>query len=113
MNGQSMWPQHDNILLLPPRVVRQSTKGRKQKKRKKELDEVGASRTKAKRKQKYLGCSRCHKLGHNTRTCKYNLLQTESQNVSPLYHESSSSCAPTKLPVRRAAESRANFNSTK
>ncbi|XP_049371014.1 uncharacterized protein LOC125835950 [Solanum verrucosum] len=87
MNGQSMWSQHENIPPLPPRVVRQSTKGRKQKKRRKESDEVGASRTKVKRKQKYLGCSRCHKLGHNTRTCKYNLLQTESQNVSPLYHE--------------------------
>lgn len=52
-----------------------------------------------KRNQKILACSTCHKFGHNIRTCKYNLLQTEYESVTPQYHESSSSYAPTKLSV--------------
>lgn len=49
MNGQEMWPISSNIPPLPPRLERQSTKGRKQKLRRKESDEVGASRQKIKR----------------------------------------------------------------
>lgn len=33
MNGQNKWPQHDYTPHLPPRIVRQSTKGKKQKNR--------------------------------------------------------------------------------
>ncbi|OIT37423.1 hypothetical protein A4A49_61208 [Nicotiana attenuata] len=50
MNGQHMWPKSSNVPPLPPQLVRTSTKGRKQKLRRKETDEVGASRTKMKRK---------------------------------------------------------------
>ncbi|KAM3359663.1 hypothetical protein P3S68_019374 [Capsicum galapagoense] len=65
-----------------------------------------------KRKQKKLACGTCHKLGHNIRTCKYNLLQTDYLSVTLQYQESSSSCAPTKLPVRRSSESQCNVNLT-
>ncbi|KAG5609268.1 hypothetical protein H5410_020549 [Solanum commersonii] len=49
INGPQMWP---NQL-------------KKQKARRKEADEVGASRTKMKRKQQSLDCNRCNKPGHN------------------------------------------------
>ncbi|XP_060196681.1 uncharacterized protein LOC132626000 [Lycium barbarum] len=78
MNGPQMWPKSSKVPPLPPRVIKDNKRGRKQKVRRKEQDEVGASRTKMKRKQKSLDCSTCHKPGHNTRTCKYNVVPPET-----------------------------------
>nr|XP_016440583.1 PREDICTED: uncharacterized protein LOC107766336 [Nicotiana tabacum] len=87
MNGPQLWPKSSKVPPLPPKIVRNSKRGRMQKLRRKEQDEVGASRTKMKRKQKSLDCSICHKPGHNKRTCKYNIVQEETtSSVRPKLH---------------------------
>ncbi|XP_060170850.1 uncharacterized protein LOC132601804 [Lycium barbarum] len=98
MNGQDMWPKSNNIALLPPKLVRTSTKGRKQTKRRKEPDEVGASRTKMKRRQTSLDCSKCHNTGHNRRACKLYVVQPDLQVNEPSSYASGSSTR-AKLPV--------------
>ncbi|KAH0653001.1 hypothetical protein KY289_030679 [Solanum tuberosum] len=90
MNGPQMWPKSNKLPPLPPRSLTSTKRGRKQKKRRKEADEVGASRTTMKRKQKSLDCSTCHKSGHNKRTCKTKDVQPET-----------TSSVRDKLPVRR------------
>ncbi|XP_070032948.1 uncharacterized protein [Nicotiana tomentosiformis] len=98
MNGQHMWPKSSNVPHLPPQLVRTSTKGRKQKLRRKEPDEVGASRTKMKRKQNSLLCSLYHNAGHNKRTCKFNIVQQDSHVDEPSSYAPASSTR-AKLPV--------------
>ncbi|KAK6790206.1 hypothetical protein RDI58_014006 [Solanum bulbocastanum] len=90
MNGPQMWPKSNKLPPLPPRSLTSTKRGRKQKKRRKEADEVGASRTTMKRKQKSLDCSTCHRSGHNKRTCKTKDVQPET-----------ASSVRDKLPIRR------------
>nr|XP_033516161.1 uncharacterized protein LOC117280549 [Nicotiana tomentosiformis] len=104
MNGQEIWPKLNNVPPLPPRLERQSTKGRKQKLRKKEPNEVGASRQKMKRKQTKLYFSLCHNPGYNKRTCKLNRVYPYSHDDEMVRQESSfptASSVHVKLPVRR------------
>ncbi|XP_059309851.1 uncharacterized protein LOC132060979 [Lycium ferocissimum] len=86
MNGPQMWPKSSKVPPLPPRITRKKKKGRKQTLRRKEQDEVGASRTKMKRKQKSLDCSKCHKPGHNIRTCKYIVPPETTSSVRQKLH---------------------------
>lgn len=48
MNGQDLWPKSSNPQPLPPSYLKKK-KGKKQRLRKKEVDELGASRTRLKR----------------------------------------------------------------
>ncbi|XP_015162187.1 uncharacterized protein [Solanum tuberosum] len=82
INGPQMWAKSTKIPPLPPTIVGNKKRGRKQKARRKEADEVGASRTKMKRKQQSLDCSTCNKPGHNKKTCKYNVVSQETTSVS-------------------------------
>ncbi|XP_015080383.1 uncharacterized protein LOC107024019 [Solanum pennellii] len=90
MNGPQMWPRSNKLPPLPPRSLTSTKRGRKKKKRRKEVDEVGASRTMMKRKQKSLDCSTCHKSGHKKRTCKTKDVQPETTTF-----------VRDKLPVRQ------------
>ncbi|KAG5581403.1 hypothetical protein H5410_052030 [Solanum commersonii] len=66
MNDPQMWPKSNKLPPLPPRSLTSTKRGRKQKKIRKEADEVGAN------------CSTCHKSGHNKRTCKTKDVQPET-----------------------------------
>lgn len=68
MNGPDLWTKSPNPLPLPPSYLKKK-KGRKQKLRRKEDDELGASRTKLKKRPKLVDCKKCGTLGHNSRTC--------------------------------------------
>ncbi|KAG5622865.1 hypothetical protein H5410_008083 [Solanum commersonii] len=92
INGPQMWGKSTKVPLLPPTIIGNNKRGRKQKARRKEADEVGASRTKMKRKQQSLDCSTCNKPGHNKKTCKYNVVSQETTSVRQ------------KLPVKRGDE---------
>ncbi|KAH0664038.1 hypothetical protein KY284_028969 [Solanum tuberosum] len=81
INGPQMWAKSTKVPPLPPTIVGNKKRGRKQKARRKEADEVGASRTKMKRKQQSLDCSTCNQLGHNKKTCKYNVVSQETTSV--------------------------------
>ncbi|KAH0739567.1 hypothetical protein KY290_038272 [Solanum tuberosum] len=81
INGPQMWAKSTKVPPLPPTIVGNKKRGRKQKARRKEADEVGASRTKMKRKQQSLDCSTCNKPGHNKKTCKYNVVSQETTSV--------------------------------
>ncbi|KAG5630105.1 hypothetical protein H5410_001822 [Solanum commersonii] len=92
INGPQMWAKSTKIPPLPPKIVGKKKRGRKQKARRKEADEVGASRTKMKRKQQSLDCNTCNKPGHNKKNCKYNIVSQETTS------------GRQKLPVRRGHE---------
>ncbi|XP_075098847.1 uncharacterized protein LOC142175758 [Nicotiana tabacum] len=77
INDSQLWTKSDKVRHLPPRFLRQNKKGRKQKLRREEQDEVGSSRTKMKKKQTSIVCGLCHKPDHNRRTCKFNYVQLE------------------------------------
>lgn len=83
INGPQMWAKSSRVPPLPPSIVGKKKRGRKQKVRRKEADEVGASRIKMKRKQQSLDCSTCNKPGHNKKTCKYNVVSQETTSVRP------------------------------
>nr|ABI34394.1 Mutator transposable element-related protein, putative [Solanum tuberosum] len=86
INGPQMWPKSTKVPPLPLTIVGNKKTGRKQKARRKEADEVGASRTKIKRKQQSLDCSTCNKPGHNKKTCKYNVVSQETTSVHQKLH---------------------------
>lgn len=69
MNGPDLWPKTPNPPPLPPSYLKNKKKGEKQKLRRKEDDESGATRMKLKQKQKSLDCKKCGRPGHNSRSC--------------------------------------------
>ncbi|KAK6793634.1 hypothetical protein RDI58_007087 [Solanum bulbocastanum] len=71
MNGLDLWPKSLNPPPFPPSYLNNKKKGKKQKLRRKENDEPGASRMKLKRKQKSVDCRKCGKPSHNSRTCSF------------------------------------------
>lgn len=81
MNGPQIWLKSSKLPPLPPKITQVKKKGRKPKSRKKEEDEVGANRTKIKRKQDSLNCSTGHKPGNNKRTCSYYTVTPETTSV--------------------------------
>nr|XP_009759658.1 PREDICTED: uncharacterized protein LOC104212155 [Nicotiana sylvestris] len=99
INRSQLWPKSSKIPPLPPKNVKQK-RGRKQKLRKREFGEAGASRTRMKRKQTTIECSICHKLGHNKRTCKFSYVERETVLNEPVFWQSTTSSHPEKLPVR-------------
>ncbi|KAH0712686.1 hypothetical protein KY289_008645 [Solanum tuberosum] len=96
MNGPDLWPKSQNPPLLPPLYLKKTKKGKKQKLRKKEDDESGASRMKLKRKQKSVHCKKCGRPGHNSRTC------TPSSDAVEI-HPSDHPCSLDSIMIERAS----------
>ncbi|XP_015167368.1 uncharacterized protein [Solanum tuberosum] len=120
MNGPDLWPKSLNPPPFPLSYLNNKKKGKKQKLRRKEDDEPGASRMKLKRKQKSVDCRKCGKPGHNSKTCSFSSDDIEIHlsdflcSLDSIMVEEASSCQNVeKLPVRRgtsqASQQRQSF----
>lgn len=81
--GRPLWKKHPSpYIIIPPKVHPQI--GRPPKKRRKTADEISSQRMSKRGKLSKLGktvtCLKCHKTGHNRRTCKMKV--TGSQPTS-------------------------------
>ena len=67
-NGPKMWPKAKGHPIQPPNIRRQP--GRPKKLRKKDQDKTPQDPTRLQRHHSTYKCTRCHKFGHNERSCK-------------------------------------------
>lgn len=77
INGQDMWPTVAGAVELQPPQFKRGP-GRPKKLRTREVDE-DQNRTKLKRANTSYRCTRCDKLGHNSRSCKSPVVNPNAQ----------------------------------